>query len=234
MQKSIHVSLLFLMTLLISACEPSSRSNAISNSEFWITNSITVDPDTHKVSCFTSLSVGGAGGTNIDLDSEDTLTCSLASTTQSMTRSSAGAYSYSEMTATVGGSYSLTLTRGGSSECGKSGTFTGQVVLPEAMVITSPTAAAIVSRATSLAINWTPGTADSVAISLSGTTVGTFTTSTTDIGNYTISATDMADLQNGPAKLTLTRTNIGQHPSGIKGGSTTATQYQEISLTVAD
>lgn len=223
-----------LLPLLLSGC-PNSRSSAISNSEFYVVTTIVGDPTNNKVSCSTSLAVGGAGGTTISLDAEDSLTCTVDSDAHAMSEGSAGSYAYTSMAYGVGKSYSVALTRKGSDECGRSGTFTGTAVLPEAVTVTAPAASASVSKASALNVTWQAGTGDSISIYLNPTAGGTpASISTTDTGAYTIPSSTLTGMTNGVATLTITRSNIGQHPSGIKGGATTASQQQSVSITLTN
>ncbi|MBS1984105.1 MAG: hypothetical protein JST16_08020 [Bdellovibrionales bacterium] len=219
------------LSALLGACAPDSKSGAIDNSEFYVVNTITADPAKQTVTCRSDLTVGGSGGTTLTLSDEDSLSCSVDTTKKSMSKSSAGTYDYSDMSYSVGKTYSVTLERTGSSECGKSGTFTGSVTLPEAVNITSPANNGTVSRSTALTITWTAGTGDSIDLTLSGVS-SSISKTTTDTGSTSFDASQMANYPEATGTLKLTRTKNGQHPSGIKGGSTQAVQTQSISINV--
>jgi hypothetical protein len=213
------------MAALIGIGCAKTESENIKTSGFYANYNINVSSATPTtLSCEAYFTVE-ANGTYIDLSDSDTVTCNG----QAMSKSVIGnIVTYStNLTATVGGTYTIVLTRSGESP------YSATVTLPEAVAGTTPADGSNThAKGSQLNYTWTPSSnsADTMYMSTSRTTNGDLkcpdaalqTESSPEDGAGSFSASQMALPTGGTAGacsmgLTWRRTRTGTMPSGLNG-----------------
>lgn len=222
MRKNV-LSLVLLGGIFGLGCAKTNSDN-IKTSGFYASYQVLVNATNPSVAtCSASFQVE-AGGTFIDLSSNDSVTCNG----QSMTRSElAGIVSYSaNLTATTGATYTVVLTRAGESP------YSASVTLPEPVANTSPASGTSFTKGNSLAFSWTASgnASDWMNVSTSRVTSGdsacpseaSFDDSAPENGSGSFSSTEMSLTTNGTAgacamKINWKRYRAGTMPSGLNG-----------------
>lgn len=234
MKKNLLSSLVLVSAFAINCAK--TDSDNIKTSGFYANLQVKSSASNPSVAvCSASFQVE-SGGTFIDLSSGDVVTCNG----QSMARSELlGIVSYTaNLTATVGGTYTIVLTRSGESP------YSASVTLPEAVVATSPANNYSGTKGTSLSFSWTSSSnsSDSMFVMASSVTSGDnkcpttamFTDSAPENGAGSFSASEMSLPATGVAgacamTMTWQRTRLGSMPSGLKG---TISGIQEVSRSI--
>ncbi len=222
------------VSLLLIGCAKTSSDN-IKTSGFYATYSISSAATSPTIAiCSASFSVE-QGGTYIELGSSDTVTCNGQTMTKSVVL---GIVSYSaNLTATVGSTYTVLLTRSGESP------YSASVTLPAAIATTAPSVGFSQAKGLGLTYAWTASSNASDAMYLTGDAVtsgdlacpnrATFTDSPPENGSGAFSTTEMTLRSGGTTgacayKISWERARVGTMPSGLNG---TITAVQTVSVT---
>jgi hypothetical protein len=218
------LSALAMTMVLVLGCAKTNSDN-IKTSGFYAEYTVAVDATTNTVAkCSASFRVE-AGGTFIDLSANDTVTCNG----QSMARSEiAGIVTYStNLTATVGGIYTVVLTRSGESP------YSASVTLPAAVVTSAPANNGSFSKGAPLSLAWTisSNAADAIVVTTSRVTTDStkcpnnalYANPAPEAGIGSFTAMDMAlPTATGTAgtcnmNVNWQRQRLGTMPSGLNG-----------------
>lgn len=222
MRKNLLLSMVILAAIVVG-CAKTDSSN-IKTSGFYADYAVKTLATSPSVATCTATFRVEAGGTYIDLSSGDTVTCNG----QSMARSELfGIVTYSaNLTATVGATYTIVLTRSGEVP------YSASVTLPEAVSPTSPANNASGAKGSVLNFSWTTSSSstDAMTVSASSVTSGDnkcptmayFQDSAPENGVGSFSASEMSLPATGIAgacsmNITWQRRRPGIMPSGLKG-----------------
>lgn len=228
---SLKFSLFLISSLFLFSCAKTNSDN-IKTSGIRATFSV-VGNNQNSVTCTASFQVGeGVGGTYLDLDANDSITCNG----NSMSKTDFVTVSYSATVPyQVGGTYTLVFTRAGE------GSYTSTVTLPEAISNYSPNTAQTLQKGSPLNISWTPSsnaTDDSFSayLSLSGVSE-LLTDSPPEQGALGFGSAETTPSPSNTGNITGTleysRSRTGTMATGLSG-SITASQKASISVTLTD
>lgn len=234
MRKVNLYNIAMLAALLAVSCAKTDSDN-IKTSGFYASYSVIVsDTNPTVAQCSASFTVE-QGGTWIELGSSDSVTCNG----QSMTKTVIGAIvNYNaNLTATVGGTYTLVLTRQGENP------YSAAVVLPAAIVTSAPPANFSQGKGNSLSLAWTSSASasDTMVVTTNRVTssdttcplTARFEDSAPENGVGSFSSADMSLPSSGTAgtclmKVVFERIQTGTMPAGLNG-SIQAVQQASIS-----
>lgn len=192
------------LLLGLGACSNTESEN-VKTSGFYATYTLFAE-GASTATCQATFQVGGSTGTYLDLNSGDSVTCDG----QSMVRSEfLGMIMYTAtVTATVGKTYDVVLTRSGEP------TYTSSVVLPEAVAGTTPATTTNYTKGSVINTSWTPSsntTEDSMTVTL-----------TYDAGEHSASASaDDTAPESGTIGFGSSDTNQYSSVTGTFGGKIT-------------
>lgn len=232
-----HIYKFFLCSAVLSlaACSNTESEN-VKTSGFYATYTLFAE-GASSASCQATFQVGGSTGTYLDLNSGDTVTCDG----QSMVRSELlGMITYTaSVTATVGKTYEIVLTRSGEP------TYTSTVVLPEAVAGTTPATTTNYTKGSVINTSWTPSsntTEDFMTVTLSYTAgdhsasasaddtapeSGTLGFGSSDTNQYSSTTGTFG------GKITFKRKRVGTMASGLEG-QIYSQQKLEIPINLTD